>query len=357
VPTFCRHGRLEENCPICSRKPRVRPGTVTGQASARLAKDRAKGPPKRSSGGAPAPVKRRTPRAGELKVRRVHRSVEDGYEHELVPGIKASADALRLAEELAFATARLDELRTDPPGLLADAALVEDPEEALWTVFLVAYLSPLEGVDDPFAAIADARTTWASGELPVLDGVELGPRAAYDPRRGTEALEAYRARADKAGGQVPMLSAERSLTPPRRFERAFERLSLPRYPRAARYEFLVLAGGLGLLEVQPSSLLLAAAEPMDPALLAAKRIFGIGDAINLQRRASELLQASEVTAAALELALVNWSRPPGERITAGSQAGEDAAALARVSRVLGVGDDGDVDDAELEDGLRDDLHA
>jgi hypothetical protein len=301
-----------------------------------MAKDRAAPKPKKT-GGAPAPVARR--RAGDLKVRRMHRSVEDGYEHPLLPGVHASDDARRLAAEFAFASARLAELRSDPPGLLADAALSPDREEGLWTTFLVAYLAPLEDADEPFAAIDVVRTTWASGELPVLDGVELGPRAAHDARRGTDTLEAYRSRAVKAGGQELLLSAEASLTPGRRFDRAFERLSLPRFPRAARYEFLTLAGGLGLLDVEPSSLLLASAEAMDPALLAAKRILGIGDAINLQRRASELLAATEVAPAALDLALVNWGRPPGERITAGSRAGEDLQVRARVAAALGVAED------------------
>jgi hypothetical protein len=30
VPTFCRHGRLEANCPICSKKEPVSPATRTG---------------------------------------------------------------------------------------------------------------------------------------------------------------------------------------------------------------------------------------------------------------------------------------------------------------------------------------
>ena len=322
---------------MCSRKPRVRPGTVTGQAQARLARDRLAPRPKPKAKPAGAPGKRRSPRAGSVMVRREHRSVEDGYEHELVPGIHASDDARRLAQELAFATARLTQLREDPPGLLGEAQAATDREEGLWTLFLVAYLSPLEDMEDPFAVIDEARTTWSGGELPRLDGVVLGPRAAHDPRRGTDTLVAYRARAAKAGGQQAMLSGEASLTPGRRFDRAFETLSLPRFARVARYEFLTLAGGIGLLDVQASSLLLASAEALDPTLLAAKRIFGIGDAINLQRRASELLQAVQVTPAALDLALVNWGRPPEDRITAGSRVPEDADAQARVLTVLGLG--------------------
>jgi hypothetical protein len=221
-----------------------------------------------------------------------------------------------------------------------------DAEEALWTLFLVAYLSPVEELDDPFAAIAGVRTPWAGGELPVLDGVPTGPRTAYDARRAGDTLAAYRARAERAGGQVAMLSAE-AATPSRRFDRAFEQLALPRFPRIARYEFLLLAGGLGLLDIEPSSLLLAAAEPMDPALLAAKRIFGIGDAINLQRRAGALVTAAAVAPAALDLALVNWGRPEGERITAGSAAEEDADVRLRVERVLGVAED----DEDVADGV------
>ena len=52
---------------------------------------------------------------------------------------------------------------------------------------------------------------------------------------------------------------------------------------------------------------------------------GIGDALNLQRRASELAHAGGVPIEALDLALVNWSRPEDERITAGAAAVDDAA--------------------------------
>ena len=52
------------------------------------------------------------PRRGgsAVVVKRVARAVEDGYESELVPGLKASGDARRLAAEIAFSTARLAEL-------------------------------------------------------------------------------------------------------------------------------------------------------------------------------------------------------------------------------------------------------
>jgi hypothetical protein len=262
------------------------------------------------------------------------RAVDDGYDNWAVPGLRATIEAQRLADEIAFAVARLDELRSDPPGLYGEAASAGG-EEGLWLAFLIAYLSPLEG-PDPWEGIAAARTAWATGELPDLDGVGLGPRAGHDPARGLETLTAYRARAERAGSQAEALAAaEASLTPQRRFDRAFERLSLPGLHRAPRFEFLTIAGRLGLLEVEASSLLLGA-DPTDPTVVAAKRILGIGDAINLGRRSSELASEAGVPIAALDLAFVNWARPADDRITAASTAQPDAAVRARVGAVLGV---------------------
>ena len=85
----------------------------------------------------------------------------------------------------------------------------------------------------------------------------------------------------------------------------------------------------------PSSLLLSA-DPTDATLVAAKRILGIGDAINLQRRASELASETGVPLAALDLAFLNWSRPPDDRITAGSTAPADPDVRERVGRALGI---------------------
>jgi hypothetical protein len=321
VPTFCRHGRLEANCPICSKTEPVAPRSRSG---ARRPATVAKSPGR----------KRPAARAGDLHVRRMARAQDDGYDNWAAPGLRATVEAQRLADEIGFAVARLEQLRSDPPGLHAQAASAGG-EEGLWLAFLIAYLSPVEG-DEPFAAIAGARTSWAAGELPDLEGVALGPRAGHDPARGLATLTAYRARAERAGSQAAALAAgEASLNPQRRFERAFERLSLPGLHRAARYEFLVAAGRLGLLDAEPSSLLLGA-DPTDPTVLAAKRILGIGDAINLQRRASELTSEAGIPIAALDLAFVNWSRPPEDRITAGATAAADPAVRERVAAVLGV---------------------
>lgn len=312
---------MEANCPICSKKEQAAPRARTG----------ARRPP---ASGTTA-TRRRPAAAGDLRVRRMARAQDDGYDNWAVPGLRATVEARRLADEIAFATARLDELRSDPPGLYAEAATTGG-EEGLWLAFLIAYVSPLEDAE-PFAGIAAARTAWATGELPDLDGLPLGPRTAHDPARGPGTLTAYRAHAQRAGSQAAALAAgEASLTPQRRFDRAFERLSLPGLHRGPRYEFLLVSSRLGLLDADPSSLLLGA-EPNDPTVLAAKRILGIGDAINLGRRASELAAESGIPIAALDLAFVNWARPEDGRITAGSHAAPDPAVRERVGGVLGVG--------------------
>jgi hypothetical protein len=322
VPTFCRHGRLEANCPICSKQERAAPVARTG--------GRRSAPSTRSA----AARRRSATKAGDLHVRRLARATDDGYDNWAVPGLRATVEAERLADEIAFSAARLAQLESDPPGLYADAAAAGG-EEGLWLAFLIAYLSPLEG-DDPWAGIAAARTAWATGELPDLEGVPLGPRAGHDPARGLATLTAYRARAERAGSQAAALAAdEASLNPQRRFDRAFERLSLPGLRRAPRYEFLVAAGRLGLLDVTPSSLLLGA-DPTDATVVVAKRILGIGDAINLGRRASELASDAGVPIAALDLGFLNWARPEDDRISAGATAQPDPDVRERVGRTLGI---------------------
>jgi hypothetical protein len=317
VPTFCRHNRLEANCPICSRKSA---GAVTPSRPARRPESRAVSTPSK---------RRPSPRAaGDLRVRRMARAADDGYENDLLPGLRATVEAAHLADELAFSTARLDQLRTAPRGLYADAVTLDDPEEQAWLLFQIAYISPREG-EDPFADIDRARTTWASGELPDLEFVELGPRTAHDPRRGSKAFEAYRAWAQRAGSQTAAFSGDEAWTPQRRFERAFERLALPGFGRGPRYELLVLLGSLGVFDLRGWSLHLT--DAMDPTTIAAKRVFGIGDAMNLQRRASDLAGTLGVPMEALDLALLNWSRGEGERITAGARdvSYEDRAAALR----------------------------
>ncbi len=324
MPTFCRHNRFIERCPICSK-------TLPGLAPP---------PPKPPAGGAtarraPGTRRRRRPRGVDLHVSRERRAEDDGYRSTLVPGLRSSADAALLAEEIAFASARLVALGTAPPGLYAEIRALsgEDLERATWMCFLTAYLSPREG-GRPFAGILMALATESdldasvpdgdrtSVNLPDLDEVPLGPRTSHDPARGEETLLAYRHWIDHAGGgsQARAFAGDPAWTPQRRFERLFERLSLPGFARSGRYELLVTLGRLGLYELRADSLHLSAARAAggDPTTVAAKRAFAIGDPLLLERRALALAETIATPIETLDLALANWG--VGERATLGFRA-------------------------------------
>lgn len=260
-----------------------------------------------------------------MRVRREGRAEDDGYRSTLVPGLRASADASRLAEEIAFASGRLQLLVSEPPGLYGEVRRLagDDIERATWTCLLIAYLCPLEG-DDPFAGIRLCLEA-QERELPDLDGIPLGPRSSHDPARGVETLRAYwqwvqhsgrEGVADPAasaeGSQAVAFNGDPAWSEQRRFERIFERLALPGLGRMGRYDLLVTLGALGLYELRPDSLHLAGARGLsteDVTTLAAKRLFGIGDPLLLERRASALAQAMEVPIETLDLALANWQAP------------------------------------------------
>jgi hypothetical protein len=257
-------------------------------------------------------------------------AADDGYRSELVTGLKASADAERLAAELAFAATRLAELSAEPPGVYAEIAAEPDREEALWLAFLTAYLGPAQD-DDPFAGIRAAHVPWASGELPDL-GVARGPRTSHDTAHGERTVLAYRAWIQRQGSQSVAFAGESSWTPERRFDRLFERLALPGLSRGGRYDLLVTLGRLGVCDVRASSLQLTD----DAATTAAKRVFGIGDKILLERRARDLADAVELPIEALDLALYNWGAAGGRRATMGSAAAAADDERDAIAGVLGV---------------------
>ena len=334
MPTFCRHNRFIERCPICSKTLPEHAATSSAPARAKRAAGGA-----RSAGGS-----RRAPRAEGVRVLREGRAADDGFHSELVPGIRSSEDAARLARELAFSSGRLLALAADPPGSYRQAREMaqSDLEGAAWICFLTVYLSPLEG-EDPFAAI---RGALAGGEIPDLDGIELGPRTSHEPSRGSETLIAYRQWVGRSGDPVPAgggvparlpaFSGEPSWSPERRFERVLERLALPGFGRSGRYDLLLALGRLGVFDVRAGSLHLAGAGASEDAtLLAAKRVFGIGDPLLLERRAAALAQAATVPIEALDLALWNWAAP--ERATLGMGPGlEDEAVHERAVAALGL---------------------
>jgi hypothetical protein len=206
--------------------------------------------------------------------RKLARPADDGYRNPLVPGLRATADAERLGAALAGAAARLE-----PPGPVPAVAAEPDQEEATWLAFLLAL-----GVSD--------GPSWASGENP--------------PAQARTAA-AYRAWAARAGGQEAAVQGDDAWTPQRRFARVFERLALPGFARAQRFELLSALGAAGRYELEAGALHLAAGE--DATTEAAKRALVSGDKLLLERRARELAEACEVPLGALDRGLAVWGTP------------------------------------------------
>ena len=329
MPTFCRHNHLIQNCPICSREQHVELRPVVSSSAPRSTQARSEPSPKAPARPASGT---RAARPG-VRVRRLVRGSDDGYRSPLVPGLKSSDEAQRMAQDVALAATRLEILAQDPPGLYAEIADASgDLEERTWLAFLVAYIGPRED-DDPFANIAAVRTPWASGELPDPAAIEPGPRGAHDSARGTRTLEAYRAWVARSGSQAAAIAGERVWPPPRRFARAFERLALGGFHRDARFELLVTLGALGVYELEAASLALGGDNSVT---VGAKRALGIGDPLLLDRRATELAAACGVPLAALDLALHNWER--NERALEGLPVGTepDPGVLDGVMQALGL---------------------
>jgi hypothetical protein len=172
---------------------------------------------------------------------------------------------------------------------------------------------------------------WASGELPDLS-VQLGIRTSHDRASGERTVLAYRSWAQRAGGQDPAFKGEPSWSPERRFDRIYERLALPGFGRAGRYDLLVTLGRLGVVDVRAASLELAD----DATTIAAKRVFGIGDKMLLERRARDLADAAGVPIEALDLALFNWAAPERGRATMGSTIAALEDEQAAIADALGV---------------------
>jgi hypothetical protein len=329
MPTFCRHNRLLQNCPICSREQAVELRELVSSSA-----PRSTGPSPRA-GATKAGSKRGASNANRaVRVRQLARGADDGYHTRLVPGLRSSSDAERLAEELAFAAKRLTRLSEDPPGLYAEVARGDgELEERTWLAFLIAYMCPLDA-PDPFESIRAARTTWASGEPPRIDeNTKIGPRSAHTAQSGGATGDAYRAWAARAGSQRAAFTGEPSWSPERRFARVYERLALRGLHRDARFDLLVTLGALGVYELRADRLQLGGD---NETTVAAKRALGIGDSLLLERRASELAGACGLPLEALDLGFYNWSC--GERATLGlgedTQPDPEALASARAALEL-----------------------
>jgi hypothetical protein len=335
VPSFCRHNRLIQNCPICSKEQQVEMRAVVS-SSAPSSSRPARTASERPAGGAGGAGSRSPRGAGGVRVRRLARGADDGYHSGLVPGLRSSIDAERLAEEMAFAAARLALLESsEPPGLYAEVAggFGGDLEERTWLAFLIACIGPLEETEDPFASIREALTPWAGGEPPHLEHGSPGPRTALDPEHPLRTVDAYRAWAARAGSQQAAFTGEASWTPERRFARTFERLALPGFQRGPRFDLLVTLGRLGVYELRAGSLHVGGENAVT---LAAKRALGIGDPLLLDRRAVQLADACGVELEALDVALENWEHGERAHFGVGPGVEPDEETLASAREALGL---------------------
>jgi hypothetical protein len=270
---FCRHNRLTANCPICSRELNE---DLRAQAPVR-AKPVA---PRARATSAP-------PRSGRLVTRKLARAADDGYRNPLVPGLRATADAERLAVALTDAAERLQ-----APGPYPEIAGEPDLEQATWLAFLLALAGP---------------------EAPELQRVLLEARpgigddvSAELPAPRARTAEAYRAWVRRAGSQQTAFTGDAAWTPERRFGRVFERLALPGFGRAARFELLTVLGAAERYPLAADGLHLV---EDDPTTLAAKRALVSGDRMLLERRARDLAEACELPLAALDRGLAVWGTP------------------------------------------------
>lgn len=286
--------------------------------------------------------------ASTMRVKRATRHAGDGWSNELLPGLRSSLEARDLITEIARSNARLERLKSDPPGPYATVRALasgdaQDREQAAWLLFQIAYYGPAEG-DEPFAAIDALLVRW-DDPLPdaaALEATKIGPRGAHAHDRGTATLQAYRDWAAKAGGQLTGLGAG-GPDAARRFDAAYRALALPGLNRDARYEFLVTLGTFGLLDVAPWSLLLDSSRSgRDPLSVAAKRAFLTGDAVLIQRRFGAFVRALGVSVAACDLGFLNWELTPSPtaplgHLQAGVPVDPDPADVARFAAALDLG--------------------
>ena len=287
---FCRHNRLTSKCPICSRElqEELRSKTpvrhVTPRKPGASSTPRARSSSSRSSG---------------VVTRKLARAADDGYRNPLVPGLRATADAERLAIALTDAAARLE-----PPGPYPLIADEPDLEQATWMAFLFALAPELQDL------LAEANPPWEETDVEAL------------PAAKAKTAAAYRAWVERAGSQEAAFTGEASWTPERRFGRVFERLALPGFNRAARYGVLTALGAAGRYPLEADAVHFV---EDDNTTLAAKRALVSGDRMLLERRARDLAEAADLPIAALDRGLAVWGTP-GEHVDLTAEPAPSVAA-------------------------------
>lgn len=304
--SFCRHNRPTNKCSICSREldeklrnqAPIRYVTVRKPGATSTPRSRTAG--SGSSGGGSSS---RSSNANRVVTRKLARAADDGYRNPLAPGLKATADAERLAGALTQAVERLQ-----PPGPHPVIADVPNLDDATWLAFLIALAPELEEV------LTEAQPRWSEKDISAL------------PETKQRTANAYLAWVERAGSQEAAFTGEASWTPERRFDRVFERLALPGFGRTARYALLTTLGAAGRYPLDAQS-------PQfvedDATTLAAKRLFVSGDRMLLERRAREFAEAAELPIAALDRGLAVWGTP-GEHVDLTADPAPGVAAALRI---------------------------
>jgi hypothetical protein len=307
--SFCRHNRPTNKCSICSREldEKLRNQApiryVTVKKPGASSTPRSRSGSTSSSGGRGASSSRVAGNTSRVTTRKLARAADDGYRNPLVPGLRATADAERLAGALTQAVVRLQ-----PPGPHPAVAETQNLDDATWLAFLIALAPELEPV------ITEAQPRWADKDLSAL------------PEAKQRTANAYIAWVERAGSQEAAFTGESIWSPERRFDRVFERLALPGFGRTARYELLTTLGAAGKYPLDAQS-------PQfvedDATTLAAKRLFVSGDRMLLERRARDFAEAAELPIAALDRGLFVWSTP-GEHVDLTADPAPGVAAALRI---------------------------
>lgn len=277
---FCRHNRLTSKCPICSREQRSEQTPVRHVTVRRPGATSTPKPRSASSSSSPSTSPRSSKR---LVTRQLLRAADDGYRNPLVPGMKATADAERLAIALTQARDRL--LPPGPYPLIADEP---DLEQATWLAFLFALAPELREV------LAEAQPAWEDADISAL------------PTAKARTAGSYRAWVARAGSQEKAFTGEQIWSPRRRFGRVFERLSLPGFTRPMRFDLLAALGAAGRYGLEADAMHFT---EDDATTLAAKRLLVSGDTMLLERRARDLAEAADLPIGALDRGLAVWGTP------------------------------------------------
>ena len=197
--------------------------------------------------------------------------------------MKATADAERLAVALTAARDRLV-----PPGPYPLIADEPDLEQATWLAFLFALAPELQRRDRRGPARLGGRRRRGAA------------RRQGQDRRGLPRL------GGRAGSQETAFTGEAIWSSERRFGRVFERLALPGFTRAMRFDLLAALGAAGRYGLEADALHFI---EDDATTIAAKRLLVSGDTMLLERRARDLADAAELPIGAFDRGLAVFGTP------------------------------------------------